>query len=809
FQGEAEALAQLNHPNIVRLLKYGIHQERPYLVMEYVEGGRTLRDEIGLRAHRKKSFSRKELAHIIDQILNGLQAAHDGGIVHRDIKPENLMIQPVAGNPLYTRLLDFGTAKFVEQSGDTAWPMGSPNYMAPEQASLKNLGPWTDLYAVAIIAYELLSGRRPYPGKTDNDVLLKKIDKDYDPLVMVNHLNWPEETRTFFHKALHRSSKSRFQNTTEFREAFEGAIAALEGQPEAAHSSSPSLTDLLDSKDIIEIVSSVKDRSPVGPLEEALAEPPIDPPDEPQESGFLDDALKTSKYKQLARTKVQDTGNTLTAPAPKSRTALMALVAVVLVVAVTAAAFHFLPGPAEREAATIPEPVAAVEPPPPEPDAVAVEEEPAEVEEPVIDPELLAAATASLGHAITTATEALPQRRILQIALGKFHSCVLLRDGDVRCWGANADGELGLANKRSYGDSRKAGDAPLVKIGEPAIQLAAAGDRKASFTCALLESRNIRCWGSNHFGQLGYGHTNNIGDKVHPRDVGYVDVGGPVKQIAIGAMEFASHACALLETGDVRCWGNNRHGQLGYGHTQHIGSAQVPASMGVVNVGGPVKQIGAGKFHTCALLETGTVRCWGQNTHGQLGYGHTRNIGDTEIPSVAGDVDVGGDVTQISLGRAHTCALLDEGRVRCWGWNRDGQLGYGHTDDVGTTTSPSKAGDIDVGEPVKYISAGGLHTCALLHDGRVRCWGDNKFGQLGYGHRRSVGDEYAPWSMGDVHLGGRAVAIESSNYHTCAILEDDRLRCWGFNRAGQLGYGHTDQIGDRESPASAGDVPLW
>ncbi|TXC75222.1 hypothetical protein FRC91_13245 [Bradymonadales bacterium TMQ1] len=286
-------------------------------------------------------------------------------------------------------------------------------------------------------------------------------------------------------------------------------------------------------------------------------------------------------------------------------------------------------------------------------------------------------------------------------------------------------------------------------------------------------------------------------------------MGGPVKAVTVGAMQYATHACALLEDGALKCWGNNRYGQLGLGHTHHLGKAEVPANINPVNVGADVLDISAGKFHTCALLEGGQLKCWGRNQAGQLGQGHTDNLGDNEHPADIKPIDVGDEVLAVSAGRSHTCALLPEGRARCWGWNEHGQLGYGHTDTIGNDEPPATAGDIDAGGTIMQIDAGGLHTCALLEGGRVRCWGDNRFGQLGYGHRRSVGTEAPPSWATDVYLGGKAVAIEASNYHTCALLEDDTMRCWGFNDFGQLGYGHTDLIGDDEAPAIAGPVPAY
>src|SRR5207244_379546 len=128
-----------------------------------------------------------------------------------------------------------------------------------------------------------------------------------------------------------------------------------------------------------------------------------------------------------------------------------------------------------------------------------------------------------------------------------------------------------------------------------------------------------------------------------------------------------------------------------------------------------------GRSHTCALLEGGTVRCWGEGLSGSLGYGNVNNIGDDESPASAGDVDVGGTVVQISVGAAHTCALLEGGTVRCWGANL--QLGYGNMNIVGDDETPASVGDVDVGGPAVQLAAGGFHTCVVLDGGAVRCWG--------------------------------------------------------------------------------------
>jgi len=323
-------------------------------------------------------------------------------------------------------------------------------------------------------------------------------------------------------------------------------------------------------------------------------------------------------------------------------------------------------------------------------------------------------------------------------------------------------------------------------------------------TCALQDSGALRCWGYNDYGQLGYGHTRHLGDDETLVAVPNVAVGGPVRDVAPGYL----HTCALMRAGTVRCWGHGGFGQLGYGNTNTIGDNENPATAGDVPVGGQVVQVAAGWYHTCALLDTGAVRCWGYNGNGQLGYGNTNPIGDNEAPASAGDVNVGGLVVHISAGRDHTCALLNTGAVRCWGYNGFGQLGYGNTNQIGDNETPASAGDVAVGGPVGQLVTGGYHTCARLNTGGVRCWGANFYGQLGYGNTNDIGDNETPASAGDVSLGGIAGPITTGYGHVCARLDTGGARCWGRNYFGELGYGHTNHIGDNELPASVPVVPF-
>jgi alpha-tubulin suppressor-like RCC1 family protein len=275
---------------------------------------------------------------------------------------------------------------------------------------------------------------------------------------------------------------------------------------------------------------------------------------------------------------------------------------------------------------------------------------------------------------------------VWRIASGGEHNCVLLRSGGIRCWGYGLLGRLGYGNEENIGDDETPSDAGDVEITGAVADAAAGG----AYSCVLLTNGGVRCWGLGLV--LGYPNGENIGDDETPSGVGDVDVGGPVAQLAAGD----AHVCALLRGGAVRCWGDSLYGTLGYGNLQRIGDDETPASAGDVNVGGPAKQLAAGSYYSCALLETGVVRCWGRGNLGQLGYGNTESIGDDEVPAVAGDVNVGGPVARLAAGKVHVCALMVSGNVRCWGAGESGRLGYGSEMNVGDDETPASVGDVEV-----------------------------------------------------------------------------------------------------------------
>ncbi|MEQ6903796.1 hypothetical protein ABLM29_21955, partial [Nocardioides sp. YIM 152588] len=343
-----------------------------------------------------------------------------------------------------------------------------------------------------------------------------------------------------------------------------------------------------------------------------------------------------------------------------------------------------------------------------------------------------------------------------------------------------------------------------------AASLAAGG----SHTCALLTTGAVRCWGLGDSGQLGYGDTASVGAGAvgteTPTDVGDVPLGGTAVAIAAGD----EHTCALMDGGAVRCWGLGDDGRLGYGDTASVGAGDVgtetPADAGDVPLGGPAVAIAAGGAHTCALMSTGAVRCWGLGNSGQLGYGDALAVGNgtnggKETPADAGDVPLGGTAVAITATDVHTCAVMSTGAVRCWGYGGFAGLGYGDTETVGNgehldKATPADAGDVPLGGTAVAVAAGVGHTCALMTTGAVRCWGSGTFGRLGYGDTDTVGDgsvlgKETPADVGDVPLGGTAIAITAGRLHSCALMSSGGVRCWGAGGSGRLGYGDSVDIG--------------
>jgi alpha-tubulin suppressor-like RCC1 family protein len=275
--------------------------------------------------------------------------------------------------------------------------------------------------------------------------------------------------------------------------------------------------------------------------------------------------------------------------------------------------------------------------------------------------------------------------------------------GGVKCWGNNSAGLLGDGTT----------DQRLTAVDVVGLTSGVAAVSAGSFahTCALTTAGGVKCWGNNNVGQLGDGTTT---ERLTPVDV----VGLTSGVVAIDVGE--AHTCALTTVGGVKCWGQNFAGHLGDGTTTE---RLTPVDVAGLTSG--VVAVSAGQFHTCAVTTTGGIKCWGNNNSGQLGDG-------TTIEQLTA-VDVSGltsGVAAVSAGQQHTCAITNSGGLKCWGTNFAGQLGDGTTTE---RLTPADVTGLTSGVAAVTADASSSHTCALTTAGGVKCWGRNTLGQLGAG----------------------------------------------------------------------------
>ena len=394
---------------------------------------------------------------------------------------------------------------------------------------------------------------------------------------------------------------------------------------------------------------------------------------------------------------------------------------------------------------------------------------------------------------------------VQELALGSDFTCARFDSGQVKCWGHGASGRLGYGNLDSIGDDETPAAVGFVDLGGAAAESVIAG---ASHACAALDDGTLRCWGAAGSGQLGYGSMVPVGDTEAVSSVDPVAFGEGVTTVGTG--DGALHSCAVLASGDVKCWGQAANGKLGIvGQTTNIGDNEPLSATPTTDVGQTVTALVSGQAHTCARTDLGTVRCWGSNASGALGYGNAETIGDDETPASAGDVALTDLVSDIAAGWTHNCAVLEEGEVQCWGRGNDGRLGYGNTAYVGFAQTPADVGTVSLDGPARQVTAGIGHSCALLDDNTVQCWGFGAFGQLGYGNTDSIGDDELPSDAGVVPLDTEVRFVAAGGYHSCAITTGGTVRCWGEGTHGRLGYGNEDDLGDDESLTTLADVPLF
>ncbi len=351
------------------------------------------------------------------------------------------------------------------------------------------------------------------------------------------------------------------------------------------------------------------------------------------------------------------------------------------------------------------------------------------------------------------------------IAGGEQFTCAVNTAGAVYCWGLNSNGQLGNGT-----ETRSFVPVPVTGLSSGVVQITAG----QQFACALTSAGAVMCWGANSDGQLGNGTKT---DSDVPVQVATLTSG----VAAISAGHY--HVCAILTSGGAVCWGDNGEGELGNGGAVYTGVADV------TGLSSGVGEITSGSYYTCAVTTTTASMCWGEGGLGQLGAGSATTGTTTPIASLdpAGTAPLTNILTT-AAGFDSTCAVVNDGTVLCWGDNSAGELGFGSVA-VGQSDLPvqvvSTSGSGTLND-ILSLGTGENFTCGVNTTGGVVCWGSNSSGQLGFS-----GTTFYDHPVQTQNLTSGAIGITAGYHHACAITTTGTVLCWGSNSTGQLGNGTT------------------
>ncbi|HYO93764.1 MAG TPA: DUF4215 domain-containing protein [Polyangiaceae bacterium] len=385
-------------------------------------------------------------------------------------------------------------------------------------------------------------------------------------------------------------------------------------------------------------------------------------------------------------------------------------------------------------------------------------------------------------------------------------TCAWLSDGRSKCWGDNFYGQLGIAASLPFGDEASEVVAELPWLPVESVTKMSGNVRT---TCALGDAE-AWCWGNLNWAYL----DRSVIPLNSPEPVKLALPGTP-RTIAVG--EGGAHACAIVDleeaAGQVRCFGDNRSGELGLGRSEANLQLPAAATRGPL-ISAPVTSVVAGAGFSCALTSANSVLCWGRGHLGQLGAPGVTSWGTLPSERRPLVVALGADFvpTQLAAGQDHVCALSSRGTVKCWGRGAEGQLGYEDAGARGDDAAEmgSALPTVALGGVATAVAAGGLNSCALLTTGQVKCWGYDAFGVLAQPAliaAGSIGD--AAGEMGatlppvDLGPGVTVRSISVGGQNVCVQLTTAEIKCWGDNAAGQLGVGDPDARGTQLSHMGA------
>jgi alpha-tubulin suppressor-like RCC1 family protein len=826
LEREARTVGGLQHPNIVML--FGTRRLRDgslALVMQYVPG-HTLKRELAERG--PLAFDHAE--RVLRDLGGALAYAHRRRIVHRDLKPENVYIDEESGA---ARLSDFGIARPWGADSSLTLPgsaIGTPAYMSPEQIDGRELDGRSDLFALGLVGWELLTGRAPWAGENLYSIIYRQKHEELPPLEQ-HRAGVPPALRTALDGLLRKRPEERWQSAEQFLAALAGqrvrpgaapavpAAAGLSGAgsaaaPQPATDGVPAAAPASPPESVDENPTIRYQRVPEGGAE--LLRPVVPPEihpwmtygDPPATAAAAPAASATASSRGPASEAASGPGPQ---PEPRRRRTAMAAGAALLVAAVAAVAWLYPTLAGRDDGASAPPPGLLAPASPAEPAAAPVgiagaayllagDEQEAEAGSQLADP-IVVRVEDEAGRPVANAVV---EFRILAGG-GELEPVVVATDefglAATRWRLAGAGLHTAIAAVEGVGgppvtfhalahgpgaDDPTAPPGPATAVTPPtpettppAVQPAPPAAPPAR-PAPVLAVRGGVAAGGLHSCVLGangaalcWGGNDRgqLGDVSSTRRALPVAVAAPepLARLAAGL----THSCGIGSSGAGWCWGANAEGQLGDGTRA---DRQTPTRVAIDE---RLSAIAAGVSHTCALTASGAALCWGDNAQGQLGDG-TRTARD--VP-----VRVGGSqtFTSIEVGWAHTCALTGDGRAYCWGRNASGELGDGST-----TTRPLPTA-VTGGHRFGALAAGSGFTCGLRADGAVLCWGDDAWGQLGAG---GTSGSAAPVRAAAAQP---FTAVAAGGLHACALAADGTAHCWGRNNHGQLGDGTTQ---DRPQP---------
>jgi alpha-tubulin suppressor-like RCC1 family protein len=336
-----------------------------------------------------------------------------------------------------------------------------------------------------------------------------------------------------------------------------------------------------------------------------------------------------------------------------------------------------------------------------------------------------------------------------QLGLGDNHTCRLHPDGDVSCWGWNQFGQAG----------QPISSISIEEMPVPGLHGIVTISAGAYHTCALDWNGQIWCWGRNNVSQLG--------DESQVNSAIPVQVHFP-KSVKMVALSTGSvHSCAIEQSGQVYCWGSNRDGKLGTGTSESFSG--VPEK--VKGLPSPIQMISLGSGHTCALGAIQDIWCWGDGSFGQIGL---NPFASSANPVKLATFTQG--VVSLQAGWFHTCVLLTDGSVKCWGKNQEGELGNAALISRADPVSP-----VAMDKEVTLLAVGGQTSCVLAKEQQVFCWGRNHHGQVG---DQTLINRLLPTI---IKLSETPAVMYLGGSHACEISVSNKIVCWGADDLNQLG----------------------